>query len=76
MGPLEVPVLFCTGVGVAENRQEVSSVAAVTTARLCVAVSAAGFRRRALFWKVDAGFSQPNMIDSPVANIASSGLLL
>src|SRR5688500_6785464 len=32
--------------------------------------SAAGFRRRALFWKVDAGFSQPNMIDVPVANMA------
>ena len=37
--------------------------------------SAAGFRRRALFWKIDASHSRLNMIDSPVANIASSGLL-
>src|SRR6185436_15681654 len=48
---------------------------AVTTEAAHCCRSAAGFRRRALFWKLDAGFSQPNMIEDPVANIASSGLL-
>ena len=41
---------------------------------LRVADPAAGFRRRALFWKVDAGLNRPNMIDFLAANIAASGL--
>ncbi len=68
-----VPVLFCTGVGVAESRQEVGVL------RLSRPLSPSCRSRRRIpascpFLEIDAGHIRPNMIDLLAANIAASGL--
>src|SRR6267142_717860 len=64
---------FCTGVGVAENRQEVRALRLSRPRG-----SKLPFRRRipasCPFLEIDASHIRPNMIDLLAANIASSGL--